>query len=144
MRKRKIVGFLSIAMFGALLSGCQYSKAMNDIEGTPTIEYVTEISADAQFDSKIGVVTEQPVYDKSGKKIGKRLFVESSKELLNEQSLKEFYAEVLNFGISYNEILISLENNEVIEVLVDKKEVWYCTMNDEMQLTKIKKIYSLD
>lgn len=144
MRRRKIVGFLSIAMFGALLSGCQDSKAMNNTESTPTIEYVTEISADAQFDSKIGVVTEQPVYDKSGKKIGKRLFVESSKELLNEQSLKEFYAEVLSFGISYNEILISIENNEVIEVLLDKKEVWYCSMNDEMQLTKIKKLYALD
>lgn len=138
---KKLVTILSGISLTLALSGCNTDKSLNTKNDSDTLyTYVNQASADAQFDSNIGLASEQPVLDNNGQTIGKRLFVDSSKELLNKDSIIEFYTYIKNTDINYEEIIISIGNNEAIQVNLDNYEAWYCNINDNMEITKIKKI----
>lgn len=129
-----IFGVLGVAIFA-------FEKGEGIEKDSETIyTYVNEVSADSQFNSDIGLATEQPVFDENSQKIGKRLFVDSSKELLTRESIKAFYDYVLSLGIDYEEIVISIDDDEAIQISLKENEVWYCSINEGMELTKIKKI----
>lgn len=137
--KKKTIGLMCVISLGAMVSGCKSNNVnQDDLETIYT--YVNEVSADAQFDSNIGLASEQPLFDENSQKIGKRLFVDSSKELLNKESIEEFYDYVVNIGVDYEEIVISIGDEEAIQIFLKDNEVWYCSINEDMELTKIKKI----
>lgn len=137
--KKKTIGLMCVISLGAMVSGCKSNNVnQDDLETIYT--YVNEVSADAQFDSNIGLASEQPLFDENSQKIGKRLFVDSSKELLNKESIEEFYDYVVNIGVDYEEIVISIGDEEAIQIFLKDNEVWYCSINENMELTKIKKI----
>ena len=137
--KKKTIGLMCVISLGAMVSGCKSNNVnQDDLETIYT--YVNEVSADAQFDSNIGLASEQPLFDENSQKIGKRLFVDSSKELLNKESIEEFYDYVVNIGIDYEEIVISIGDEEAVQIFLKDNEVWYCSINENMELTKIKKI----
>lgn len=139
---KRIVLFMCGVSVCIGLVGCNNAKEDITEPNEAVYEYVKEISADAQFESILGLATEQPVFDDNNNKIGKRLYVESSKDKVNEETLNKFYEEISNNILSYEDIVISLDdNNAVIQVLVNEGEVWYCTMNDNMELVKEKKLY---
>lgn len=137
--KKKTIGLMCVISLGVMVSGCKSNNVnQDDLETIYT--YVNEVSADAQFDSNIGLASEQPLFDENSQKIGKRLFVDSSKELLNKESIEEFYDYVVNIGVDYEEIVISIGDEEAIQIFLKDNEVWYCSINEDMELTKIKKI----
>ena len=137
--KKKTIGLMCVISLGAMVSGCKSNNVnQDDLETIYT--YVNEVSADAQFDSNIGLASEQPLFDENSQKIGKRLFVDSSKELLNKESIEEFYDYVVNIGVDYEEIVISIGDEEAIQIFLKDNEVWYCSINENIELTKIKKI----
>lgn len=137
--KKKTIGLMCVISLGAMVSGCKSNNVnQDDLETIYT--YVNEVSADAQFDSNIGLASEQPLFDENSQKIGKRLFVDSSKELLNKESIEEFYDYVVKIGVDYEEIVISIGDEEAIQIFLKDNEVWYCSINEDMELTKIKKI----
>lgn len=137
--KKKTIGLMCVISLGVMVSGCKSNNVnQDDLETIYT--YVNEVSADAQFDSNIGLASEQPLFDENSQKIGKRLFVDSSKELLNKESIEEFYDYVVNIGVDYEEIVISIGDEEAIQIFLKDNEVWYCSINENMELTKIKKI----
>lgn len=137
--KKKTIGLMCVISLGVMVSGCKSNNVnQDDLETIYT--YVNEVSADAQFDSNIGLASEQPLFDENSQKIGKRLFVDSSKELLNKESIEEFYDYVVNIGVDYEEIVISIGDEEAIQIFLEDNEVWYCSINENMELTKIKKI----
>lgn len=137
--KKKTIGLMCVISLGVMVSGCKSNNVnQDDLETIYT--YVNEVSADAQFDSNIGLASEQPLFDENSQKIGKRLFVDSSKELLNKESIEEFYDYVVNIGVDYEEIVISIGDEEAVQIFLKDNEVWYCSINENMELTKIKKI----
>lgn len=137
--KKKTIGLMCVISLGVMVSGCKSNNVnQDDLETIYT--YVNEVSADAQFDSNIGLASEQPLFDENSQKIGKRLFVDSSKELLNKESIEEFYDYVVKIGVDYEEIVISIGDEEAIQIFLKDNEVWYCSINENMELTKIKKI----
>lgn len=137
--KKKTIGLMCVISLGVMVSGCKSNNVnQDDLETIYT--YVNEVSADAQFDSNIGLASEQPLFDENSQKIGKRLFVDSSKELLNKESIEEFYDYVVKIGVDYEEIVISIGDEEAIQIFLKDNEVWYCSINEDMELTKIKKI----
>lgn len=144
MFKKKItMGVMATILVGSFIIGYNNYKIAN-AKNTIAVKNVNlEISADGQFDSNIGEVTEQPIYNEKGEKIGKRLFVLSSKDVLNEESLKEFYNSLLSQRIMQEQIIISTGNNEGIEISLKDKKVWYCSIADNFEVLRIKKIYDL-
>lgn len=139
--KKKIIGLICGISLGIMLVGCEKQENMSKDDSETIYTYVNEVSADAQFNSNIGLASEQPIFDENSQKIGKRLYVDSSKDLLNEESIKEFYEYIVNIGVDYEEIVISIGNNEAIQILLKDNEAWHCSINENMELTKIKKIY---
>ena len=85
---KKKIKIISLSLFSiVLLSGCNTNikkSSLNEEENT-LYEYVNEISADAQLESVIGLVTEQPIFNNDNQKIGKRLFVESNREKITKE-----------------------------------------------------------
>lgn len=148
---------ISMTLFGLTmmmtLTGCEKNEVVSNRQEKEVIydyaiaEENKEISADGQFESSLGLVTEQPVYDLNGNKVGKRLYVDSSKEKITEESVKKFYKEIENIKAEYNvkneynEITISIEDNKVVNISLVDKEVWNCSINENMELKKIEKIY---
>lgn len=140
---KKKIGIISLSLFSiVLLSGCNTNikkSSLNEEENT-LYEYVNEISADAQFESVIGLVTEQPIFNNDNQKIGKRLFVESDKEKITKRLLLEFYNEISPCIASYEEIVIALNDKEAIQFLLNSKEIWLCNIDENMKLVKKEKI----
>lgn len=139
--KKITVSLICGISLGLFISGCEKVENVSQDDSETIYTYVNEVSADAQFNSNIGLASEQPVFDENSQKIGKRLYVDSYKELINEESIKEFYEYIIDVGVDYEEIVISMGNNEAIQVFLKSDEVWYCSINDNMEITKIKKIY---
>lgn len=141
---KKISVLMCLILFGVIVIGCQKNNNNEVVEKKSEVisTHVNEVSADAQFESNIGLASEQPVFDSNGNKIGKKLYVDSSKELLTKESITEFYEFVKETKIDYKEIIISMGNNEALQIYVNQDiEVWYCTVNENLGLTKIKQIY---
>lgn len=140
---KKKIGIISLSLFSiVLLSGCNTNikkSSLNEEENT-LYEYVNEISADAQFESVIGLVTEQPIFNNDNQKVGKRLFVESDKEKITKRLLLEFYNEISPCIASYEEIVIALNDKEAIQFLLNSKEIWLCNIDENMKLVKKEKI----
>lgn len=140
---KKKIGIISLSLFSILLlSGCNTNikkTALNEEENT-LYEYVNEISADAQFESVIGLVTEQPIFNNDNQKIGKRLFVESNREKITKELLLEFYNEISPYIFNYEEIVIALNDKEAIQFLLNSKEIWLCDIDENMKLVKKEKI----
>ena len=140
---KKKIGIISLSLFSiVLLSGCNTNikKSSLNEEGNTLYEYVNEISADAQFESVIGLVTEQPIFNNDNQKIGKRLFVESNKEKITKGLLLEFYNEISPYVFNYEEIVISLNDKEAVQFLLNNKEIWLCDIDENMKLVKKEKI----
>ena len=140
---KKKIKIISLCLFSiVLLSGCNTNikkSSLNEEENT-LYEYVNEISADAQFESVIGLVTEQPIFNNDNQKIGKRLFVESNREKITKELLLEFYHEISPYIFNYEEIVISLNDKEAVQVLLNNKEIWLCDIDENMKLVKKEKI----
>lgn len=140
---KKKIKIISLSLFSiVLLSGCNTNikkSSLNEEENT-LYEYVNEISADAQFESVIGLVTEQPIFNNDNQKIGKRLFVESNREKITKELLLEFYNEISPYIFNYEEIVISLNDKEAVQVLLNNKEIWLCDIDENMKLVKKEKI----
>ena len=139
--KKKVIGIMCGISLGVVLTGCEANENVSRDEAETIYTYVNEVSADAQFDSNIGLASEQPVFDENSQKIGKRLFVDSSKEVLDKESIEEFYKYIVSVGVEYEEIVIQIRKNEAIQIVLKDNEAWYCNINENMELTKIKKIY---
>ena len=140
---KKKIKIISLSLFSiVLLSGCNTNikkSSLNEEENT-LYEYVNEISADAQFESVIGLVTEQPIFNNDNQKIGKRLFVESNREKITKELLLEFYNEISPYIFNYEEIVIALNDKEAVQVLLNNKEIWLCDIDENMKLVKKEKI----
>lgn len=140
---KKKIKIISLSLFSiVLLSGCNTNikkSSLNEEENT-LYEYVNEISADAQFESVIGLVTEQPIFNNDNQKIGKRLFVESNREKITKELLLEFYNEISPYIFNYEEIVISLNDKEAVQILLNNKEIWLCDIDENMKLIKKEKI----
>lgn len=140
---KKKIKIISLSLFSiVLLSGCNTNikkSSLNEEENT-LYEYVNEISADAQFESVIGLVTEQPIFNNDNQKIGKRLFVESNREKITKELLLEFYNEISPYIFNYEEIVISLNDKEAVQFLLNNKEIWLCDIDENMKLVKKEKI----
>lgn len=140
--KKKLITILFGLGLSIVITGCEKEIASTTSNEETLYTYVAESSADAQFESSIGTVAEQPILDKDNKQIGKRLYVDSSRELITKESAEEFYNYVKSLEIDYEEIIISIGNNEAIDISLKNNEAWYCTINENMELTKIKKLYN--
>lgn len=141
MNKKTIA--ITIALLPVLLAtGCTDYSQSSQNQREILYTYVDESSEKEQFQSSIGTVVEQPILDENSQKIKKRLYVDSSRELLTKESIVEFYNSIKDMDVNYEEIVISIGNNEAIHVSLINSEVWYCTINDDMELTKIKKLYN--
>lgn len=140
---KKKIKIISLSLFSiVLLSGCNTNikkSSLNEEENT-LYEYVNEISADAQLESVIGLVTEQPIFNNDNQKIGKRLFVESNREKITKELLLEFYNEISPYIFNYEEIVISLNDKEAVQFLLNNKEIWLCDIDENMKLVKKEKI----
>lgn len=141
---KKKISVLICALCGVVfLSGCENNKSKfttKNLEENVLYEYVTGNSADAQLETILGLAVEQPVFNEKNETIGKRLFVESDKDKINPNFLIQFYSEINTYINNYKEIVISLNNGKAIQIFVDTKEVWYCSIDENMLLIKEKKI----
>lgn len=139
---KKVCIVMCLILSAIIVIGCENSEDISKKDSKTISTYAEEVSADAQFESNIGLASEQPVFDANGNKIGKRLYVDSSKEVLNKSSITEFYDFVKETGVNYKEIIISMGNDEALQIVLEKDiEVWYCTISENIDLTKIKQIY---
>ena len=131
--KKKVIGIMCGISLGVVLTGCEANENVSRDEAETIYTYVNEVSADAQFDSNIGLASEQPVFDENSQKIGKRLFVDSSKEVLDKESIEEFYKYIVSVGVEYEEIVIQIRKNEAIQIVLKDNEAWYCNINENME-----------
>lgn len=139
---KKVCIVICLILSGIIVVGCKNTEDVSKKDSKVISSYAEEISADAQFDSNIGLASEQPVFDSNGNKIGKRLYVDSSKELLTKESIEEFYNYIKDINVNYEEIIISMGNSEALQIVLQKDiEVWYCSITENIELTKIKQIY---
>ena len=141
---KKKISVLMCALCGVtILSGCENSKnnfAIKKKEENVLYEYVTGDSADAQLETVLGLAVEQPVFNEKNETIGKRLFVESDRDKIDKGSLIQFYSEISKYIDNYKEIVVSLNNGKAVQIFVETKEVWYCSIDENMTLIKEKKI----
>lgn len=141
-------GLIKYALIGITTSVCisliavSFGKEIdkNDKNTETLYTYVDNSSDDGQFESTIGLVVEQPILDENSQKIGKRLYIDSSKELLTKDSIKEFYNKIKETIFNYDEVIVSIENNEAIQVSIKNLNAWKCTINENMELNKIEEI----
>lgn len=139
---KKICIVICLILSGIIVVGCEKAEDISKKDSKAISTYAEEVSADAQFESNIGLASEQPVFDANGNKIGKRLYVDSSKELLTKESIEEFYNYIKDSDVNYEEIIISMGSSEALQIVLQKDiEVWYCSITENIDLTKIKQIY---
>lgn len=138
MRKKFFAIFASITSI-ALLSGCQSNELINSNNKETIYAYIDKSSKQESFDSPIGLITEEPIIN-NNKKVGNRLYVKSSKELLTINNIKKFYETIQTETNTYQEIVVEINKNEAIQIFIPTSEAWFCKIDKNMSLIKLKQI----
>lgn len=142
---KKILKYISIGVISSLSISLIIVSIAKETKNTnseqDTLYTYLESSDDTQFESNLGLASEQPILNENNERIGKRLYVDSSKELLNKDSILEFYNYIKSTNISYDEIVVSIGDNEAILASLKYMQVWKCDINENMELTKKEKLY---
>lgn len=138
MRKKFFIFFASITSV-ALLSGCQSNELINSNNKETIYAYIDKSSKKDSFDSPIGLTTEEPIINNNNK-VGNRLYVKSSKELLTISNVKKFYETIKTETNNYQEIVVEINKTEAIQIFIPTSEAWFCKIDENMNLIKVKQI----
>lgn len=138
--KKKIFLLLASISSVALLGGCQNSNISNSNNEDTLYTYIDNSKKEDFLSTPIGNITEEPILNNENKKTGNRLYVKSSKELLTRENIVQFYSDLKPQKDQYQEIVVEISKTEAIQILTSNSEAWFCRIDENMNLSKVKKI----
>lgn len=130
-----------VSTINNLSTTVEASSPKIEIEQTTQKEYIDtkHKSADTQTEISLGLLYEIPLY-KGNEKIKNILYVNSSKEHVNNESLLELKNICLDSPYLYDEVYIQLEEDYCLKYNPFSDELLYGTIDNQYSFSTVKEI----